>query len=619
MAFIYGKANLLRLGPEDQVFRDRIRKYTGNIAMKEPAGGNLPLFIPHSSTTTAHNKTGSWRFFHPKYEEKTAPCSAACPLGQDIARIEMLASRRLFKDAWHLILEENPLPAVCGRVCFHPCERSCNRSKLDAPVAVRHLERFLGDAAAAQSRPANLDSGLHQDKQDKRIAIAGAGPAGLSAAYFLTRLGYGCDVYETQAEPGGLLRSAIPVYRLPRDVLDHEIHRIRALGVNFFCRKPITPGLLDKIVKDYDALFIGCGYARPITLNIEAGHLAHDGLALLQRLPGKQKVSFSGKAAVIGGGNTAIDVARSLARLGADPMIIYRRRVEDMPAFEPEIKMAIAEGVSIMELAAPIGIRQNQTDSASPGNSYSLCLQQMKVGGTEAGGRARVVPDGKRTRTIEVQEVFVAIGAEAEPLWQLATADTDAGFNFSHCRLINRQIPFIFGGDLTSPAKSVTDAIASGKQAAMVLSTYFENGLEAVESSLAACRVGPGPALSMNAFLGSERRGRSAQVVSDDQIVMDYFQSAPRVNPKLLDAGRRRCSFAEIESGLNDEAAVQEATRCFNCGICNACDYCRLYCPEMAVKVQKAQRSIDMDYCKGCGVCATECPRNAMALEEEIK
>jgi len=585
--------------------------------MKEPAGGRLPLFIPHSSTSTAQNKTGSWRFFHPKYEEKTAPCSAACPLGQDIARIEMLAARRLFKDAWHLILEENPLPAVCGRVCFHPCERACNRGRLDAPVAVRHLERYLGDAAAAKEWPANLDNGLLQDARDKRIAIAGAGPAGLSAAYFLARLGYCCDVYEARAKPGGLLRFGIPAYRLPRDVLDLEIHRIKALGVNFFCRKPITPGLLDKIVGDYDALFIGCGYARAIGLNIEGGHLACDGLDLLHRLSGPQKKSFSGKAAVIGGGNTAIDLARSLARLGAEPMIIYRRRIEDMPAFGPEIKMAIAEGVSIMELAAPIGIRQNQPDSASPGSSYTLRLQRMKVGGSEGGGRARVVPDGENTRTIEVQEVFVAIGAEAEPLWQLASVDTDAGLNFSHCRLIDQQIPLIFGGDLTSPVKSVTDAIASGKQAAVVLTAYFEKGLETVESSLAACRVGPGPALSMNAFLGMERR--SAQVVSDDQIVMDYFQSAPRVIPQLLDADRRRCSFEEIESGLSDEAAVQEATRCFNCGTCNACDYCRLYCPEMAVKVHKTQRSIDMDYCKGCGVCATECPRNAMALEEEIK
>jgi Pyruvate/2-oxoacid:ferredoxin oxidoreductase delta subunit len=243
----------------------------------------------------------------------------------------------------------------------------------------------------------------------------------------------------------------------------------------------------------------------------------------------------------------------------------------------------------------------------------------MKVGGTDAGGRARVVPDGKNTRTIEVQEVFVAIGAEAEPLWQFGGADTDAGFNFSHCRLVRQQIPLIFGGDLASPVKTVTDAIASGKQAAMVLSTYFEEGLEAVEPRLTACRVGPGPALSMNAFLGGERRGRSAQVVSDDRIVMDYFQSAPRVTAQLLDADRRRCSFTEVESGLSGEAAVREAARCFNCGTCNACDYCRLYCPEMAVKVQKSQRWIDMDYCKGCGVCATECPRNAMALEEEIK
>jgi 2-oxoacid:acceptor oxidoreductase delta subunit (pyruvate/2-ketoisovalerate family) len=203
--------------------------------------------------------------------------------------------------------------------------------------------------------------------------------------------------------------------------------------------------------------------------------------------------------------------------------------------------------------------------------------------------------------------------------WPWPATDNTRSLSLSHCKLIEQKIPVVFGGDLTSPVKSVADAIASGKQAAMALNTYFEKSLEAVDATLAACRVGSGPALSMEAYLGGNRQGRNAQVVTYDEIVTDYFQTAPRVTPLSLAPSRRRQSFAEVEATLTDSAAKKEAARCFSCGNCNACDYCRLYCPEMAVKVEKGQRWIDMDYCKGCGVCATECPRNAMTLEEEIK
>jgi NADPH-dependent glutamate synthase beta subunit-like oxidoreductase/Pyruvate/2-oxoacid:ferredoxin oxidoreductase delta subunit len=584
--------------------------------MKATSFSNLPLFIPHSHTSTAVNKTGSWRFFHPRYDEKTAPCSAACPLGQDIARIETLTSSGLYKDARQLILNENPFPAVCGRVCFHPCERACNRSGLDAPVAIHHLERFLGDTALAGEKTTELTI---KSSRGKKVAIAGAGPAGLSAAYFLTRLGYGCDIFEADDGAGGLLRSGIPTYRLPRNILAHEIKRIEDLGVNIHFKTPVTANLLEKIYTEYDALFIGCGYGQSIRLKIDGGRLAGDGLDLLHRLHRGEKMSFSGKAAVIGGGNTAVDVARSLARLGASPLIVYRRRLEDMPAFEPEIKMALEEGVAIMELAAPIQIQPHRGNLSAARFNYTLTLQQMKISSREISGRARVVPDGEKTQTINVQDVFAAVGTEADALWNFSETDKSGSLTLSHCRVIPQKIPVIFGGDLASPVKSVSDAIASGKQAALALDTYFDKGLDAVESALAACRVGPGPALALDAYLGENRRDRNDHVVTYDEIVSDYFKTTPRATPPTLDANRRRQSFAEIETTLAGAAAEEEAARCFNCGICNACDYCRLYCPEMAVRVEQARRSIDMDYCKGCGVCVTECPRNAMALEEEIK
>ncbi|MEJ2285044.1 MAG: FAD-dependent oxidoreductase, partial [Desulfobacterales bacterium] len=351
----------------------------------------LELFIPHSSTSTAVNKTGSWRFFHPKYEEKTAPCSAACPLGQDIPRIEMLASRDQHKDALKVILDENPFPAVCGRVCFHPCEGACNRAHMDDPIAIHHIERFLGDRAISGEILADPNP---RPPAAKKIAIAGAGPAGLAAAYFLARLGYGCDVFEAATKPGGLLRRGIPTYRLPREVLDYEIKRIKNAGVRISCQTPVNMSLLQNLKKDYDALFIGSGYGRSFILNIQGEQFAADGLEFLNRLSGGEKTSYCGTAAIVGGGNTAIDVARSLARLGAAPLIVYRRRIQDMPAFEPEIAMAVEEGVRIMELVTPICIRESAGNSTSSLPGFELTLQKMKVIDTEFSGRARVAPDG---------------------------------------------------------------------------------------------------------------------------------------------------------------------------------------------------------------------------------
>jgi NADPH-dependent glutamate synthase beta subunit-like oxidoreductase/Pyruvate/2-oxoacid:ferredoxin oxidoreductase delta subunit len=584
--------------------------------MNDSSFNRIPLFIPHSSTSTKMNKTGSWRFFHPKFDEKTAPCSAACPLGQDVARIEMLTSWGLLKDAWQTILNENPFPAICGRVCFHPCESACNRAHMDEPIAIHHLERFLGDTAISEGREAHFNI---KPANGKKVAIAGAGPAGLAAAYFLTRLGYGCEVFEARSEPGGLLRWGIPAYRLPPDILNREISRIKALGVTIHCETPVTEDLLGKIRSEYNALFVACGYERSITLKIQGGDLARDGLEFLRNLDPAAKTSLGGTAAIVGGGNTAVDIARSLIRRGVSPLIVYRRRLEDMPAFEPETATAVKEGVKIMELVAPLRIQKNVGDSSSSLPGYRLTLQKMKVGKEKIAGRAWVVPDEEKTETIDVQDIFVAIGAKAEAIWHFLEAEGPKTLDLRHCRLIEQNTPVVFGGDLTSPVKSVTDAVASGKQAAMALDTYFKKGLDAVEKRLAACRVGAGPAMSMDTYLGGDRKYRNGHIVDPDEIVLDYFQSAPRVIPSSLDAPLSIRSFEEINTTYVNDAAKKEAARCFNCGICNACDFCRLYCPEMAVIIDKAERRINLDYCKGCGVCATECPRNAMTLEEEIK
>ncbi|MGD8899351.1 MAG: FAD-dependent oxidoreductase [Desulfobacterales bacterium] len=574
----------------------------------------IPLFLPHSSVSTELNKTGSWRYVHPLYDEKTAPCSAACPLGQDIARIEHLATQNLIAEAWQTILIENPFPAICGRVCYHHCENACNRGQLDEPVAIHHLERFIADTQLAQTSaiavkplPAN----------DKNVAIAGAGPAGLAAAYFLSLLGYHCDVYEASAAPGGIMRWGIPAYRLPQNVLEKEISRIEGLGVTLHCRTPVTTDMLEGFKTQYDALFIGCGYGRSIDLKINGAHMAEDGLQLLNRLRADKNVFLTGEAAIIGGGNTAVDVARTLVRLGVEPMIVYRRRRQDMPAFDPEVEMALAEGVKLKTLLAPIDIADLASDTPNQEPLFSMTLQKMKISATDINGRPRVVPDGNDIETLQVNHIFTAIGAEPSETWHHVPQGDYSRISLSHCHLINGQLPMVYGGDLTNHTKSVSDAIASGKQAAIALDSCFNSGWDAIKKAIAGCQVGSGPSVSMAMYMGMARKDRNPHIVSAGEINTHYFKGAARVVAPVVSAEDRIQSFSPVESVLSEAAALAESRRCFNCGICNACDFCRLYCPDMSVLLEDERRSINLDYCKGCGLCVAECPRNAMALKEE--
>ena len=570
----------------------------------------IPLFISRSNISTELNKTGSWRFVRPKYHEKTAPCSAACPAGEDIARIEMLSSQERHREALETILLENPFPAICGRVCFHTCETACNRSGLDEPIAIHGIERFIGDTAVRDNLTFSLE---RLPDNGKKICIVGAGPSGLAAAYFLTRLGYSCDVFEAETEPGGILRWGIPRYRLPDAVVNAEVQRIKNLGVKISCNTRATQNFLEEAKDRYHAFFIGCGHGRSLKMNIPGGNMALDGLDFLNRMRTEKTESLNnGTAAVIGGGNTAIDVARSLVRLGVKAILVYRRRKQDMPAFQYEVETAVKEGVKIMELFSPSSI-------APDGGEYILTLQPMKRSGMETDtGRARVVPDGETTQELRVRRIFTAIGAEPSESWQLPSEENAETVYLSHCAFMANNPPFLFGGDLTNPTKSVADAIASGKQSAMALDTFFKKGLNAITNRLNSCLVGNGPALSMERYLDGKRSNRNPDMVSYEDINIDYFSPAPRIKAESLSLNKQMNPFDEIETTFTIRQVMEETRRCFNCGICNACDNCRIFCPEIAVDLQDGQRQINLDYCKGCGICVVECPRNAMALEEEV-
>ena len=572
----------------------------------------LPIHIPRSRQSTLANKTGSWRIMCPEYEEKTSPCSAACPTGEDIASIQMLTTRGLFKDAWETILMENPFPSVCGRVCYHPCEGVCNRQHFDETVGIHIIERFLGDTANRYQFKASFE---RSESREEKVAVVGAGPSGLSAAYFLSRLGYACDVFEEKSEPGGVLRWGIPTYRLPTVVLEREINLIKDTGVTIRCGEQVSRSFLEEIRGNYNALFFGCGHGRIPELDIPGEDQVMDGLTFLSDVKKGKRPELQDTIAILGGGNTAIDVARCVIRLGGRALIIYRRRKQDMPAFAEELEMALDEGAELSELLAPAKIEKEKEE-------YILTLQKMEITGLDELGNAVVKPDHGKMRRISVQMVVKAIGADAVESWQRPPSNGENTLLLGNCVMDFRPSGFtqVYGGDLTAEVKSVVHAVASGKHAAIALDLFFKEGRDAIVEGFHKCAVGEGPPFSMKAYLNNGESRLSPSIVTFESINTDYFKITPRlIQPRLL-MKERISGFSEIDLRVSAGLLMKESKRCFNCGICNQCDNCYIFCPEIAVIRDASQlgRHINYDYCKGCGICVAECPRNAMALKEEV-
>ena len=567
--------------------------------------------MPSTIGTMAWNQTGDWRYLTPQVVNKQAPCSSACPAGEDTARIEMLNAQGLFKEAWETILQENPFPGVCGRVCFHPCEAVCNRREFDHGIAIHTLERFAADTAERYDLKPNFE---RLPARLERIAIVGAGPSGLAAAWFMARLGYACDVFESEAEAGGILRWGIPLYRLPLSVLQREVAQIEALGPRIHTGKVIDAKGLNELLKSHQAVYVACGHGKTTSLRIpgETHPAVLDGLSFLANLRNGQQPAIPGLSAVIGGGNTAVDVARSIVRLGGKALILYRRRRQDMPAFGNEVQMALDEGVELMELVTPASI-----ESAVEG--CRIVLRRMRVTGDD-GGRACVEPDGTLTCEVEVARLFKATGAEAADQWLEPPGSGTGILDLGNCSLVqkNGATPLLYGGDVFNDVKSVVHAVASGKQAAMSLDTLFREGADAVLPKLESCRVGDGVSLSMETYMGGSRGQRNRHVVQYEEINTSYFRYADRMTQTRLVRDERIRNFNEIDLRVSDDIAMHEAERCFNCGVCNQCDNCYLLCPDFSVIHDRVSgsRNINYDYCKGCGICDYECPRGVITMEE---
>jgi 2-oxoacid:acceptor oxidoreductase delta subunit (pyruvate/2-ketoisovalerate family) len=555
------------------------------------------------------NKTGAWRTQRPLYEDKTPPCNAACPAGNDIVSFIQKIAQEDYEGAWHLIKEENPLPAICGRVCFHPCESKCNRGSFDEPIAIHALERFVADFAAGQNKKIERMA----EKGRERIAVIGSGPAGMSCAFHLAKLHYQVTVFETFSLAGGVLRFGIPSYRLSKDVLDRELSDIEALGVEIRRGVSLSKPLRMEDLRDYQAVFIATGADQSRGLHIpgEKGRGVYRGLDFLKKINLKGKVNLGEKIAVIGGGNTAVDVARSVVRLGKKATILYRRSKEEMPAFEEEIKEALEEGVKMRYLVNPIHIHQKD------GLKRLECLR-MALGEKDESGRRRPVPVPDSNFFLEVENVIIAAGEEIEFSYLPKGMESQEGIVLTK-RDGSTGIKGVFaGGDLTTNQRTVAHAIGSGKKAAMAIDCHLR-GRDS-EEAIRQVLIGEGPSLSIFRYLHPDERPMDSHIVAFEELNMDYFEPAKRRRESKNSVKERVKGFKEVTSALGEDAALEEAERCFSCGTCNECENCYVFCPDGSVlKGESLSHQVDYDFCKGCGICFTECPRGAISLREEAR
>ncbi len=564
--------------------------------------------ISISMGTMLWNKTGTWRYLKPRYVAKTPPCNEACPAGNDIEGFMVLVQEGRFREAWESIKEENPFPGVCGRVCFHPCESSCNRREYDEALSIQAVERHIADSQFNTKRE------KHHPKlrRKERVAVLGSGPAGLTCAYHLARMGYGVQVFESHCFPGGILRMGIPEYRLPGPILEREIADIQSWGVEIRTNTRIGKDVPFEDLRIFQAIFIATGAHQSRGLNIEGEYLkgVPSGLDLLKRIRMGETPSLGEKAIVIGGGNVAIDVSRSALRLGVKEVeIYYRRSQKEMPAIPGEVEEAIHEGVKIHFLTSPL--RALQKEEKATGVEFV----KMSLGEPDETGRRRPVPIEGSAFRVDADTIISAIGEAPDLSFLPQEIPCDHGLVVTDEMGFIHTKGFFAGGDLSNPSHTVAEAIGSGKRAAVAIHEYLQ-GLWS-KDKLRRIQVGQKGTISLKKYVHPPQGETNPPAVPFKEINTDYFEHQPRVSIPRLPLDERRVTFKEIVYGLDREMAQEEVNRCFHCGVCNGCDNCWVYCPDLAVKRKRDHYEIDYDYCKGCGICFEECPRGAILLEEE--
>jgi NADPH-dependent glutamate synthase beta subunit-like oxidoreductase len=536
-----------------------------------------PFAITLDVGTSLANRTGSWRTQRPVYTTLIPPCNAACPAGENCQAWLYAAEEGEYRTAWERIMQDNPLPAVMGRVCYHPCESACNRGHLDEAVGINSVERFLGDLAIDKgwTVPAPATS------TGRKVLVVGAGPSGLSAAHHLRRGGHEVQIREAGPLAGGMMRFGIPSYRLPRDILQAEIQRICDLGVDLRLNCPVTDLRGTMLAEGFDAAFVAVGAHVAKHTQIPAGESARilDAVTLLRSMEGQDRPMLGRRVVVYGGGNTAMDAARTAKRLGAsEAVVVYRRTRDRMPAHDIEVEEALQEGVLMRWLST---IRQ--------ADEGKVLMERMELDGT---GFPR--PTGE-VEELEADTLVLALGQDADLrlLQDVPGVTIENGVVQVGADLMTGEPGIFAGGDMVPSDRTVTVAVGHGRKAAKNIDAWLRG---------ATYQAPP-----------------KSEPATFDRLNTWYYSDAPRTVRPVLDAARRHSTFEEVVGGLDESTALFEARRCLSCGNCFECDNCYGVCPDNAViNLGPGQGyRIDLDYCKGCGICVAECPCGAISLGPE--
>jgi len=526
--------------------------------------------------------TGSWASRQPQRHQLTPPCNHGCPAGNNIQGFVQALANKDPDGALAILLETTPLPGVCGRVCPAPCMDACNRRLFDESLNIRELERYAAD------------HGRHPDvlqpQRDQRVAAIGSGPAGLSCAYHLARLGYPVTLIEADRELGGILRTGIPSYRLPRDILDREISYIVRHGVRVITDRRVDRAELLNLSHEFAAVFVATGLqeSRALSLGTLARGRVIQGIEFLDRVRRGDGSCRDQHVVVVGGGNTAMDAARSALRVGARSVhIIYRRTRAEMPAIREEVEEAEEEGIVLDELVAPLRLHQDGI------GQVVLTCQRMTLGAPDESGRPRPVPLESEDAQFDLHcdRVILALGQTPD----LRILPEGAEIKDNGVLLGLSGAPLFTGGDFSTNEGTVTAAVGNGRRAAWHIH---------------------------RTLTGEDLFPRDAAPLAEPDVLhMHVFAHAARERGRTVTPDLRTRSFTEVRRGLADEpghhAAVLEANRCFSCGVCNYCDRCVTYCPEgILLRDGDDSYRFDYDYCKGCGICAAQCPRGVVYMAE---